>query len=360
MLNWHLSQKLRKMWWGIQCAICLLGANGVKGQQEIQFTQYMFDPLAYNPAYTGSKGWLSVSALYRDQWSGWGRGISQGGNYAGRPLSQTLSIHMPFKDRVGLGLALMKDQIGVQQTSTLRLFYAYRVAFVNGTLSLGLSAGAIHWRARWSELLYKDPQVLDRSFNQGDPNMWLPEFGAGFYYFNDHFYLGISVPRLWQYPLRIEDVSDEEGIVAFARLYPHFYLLTGGAIPIKGNTDVVFKPSLLLKSVSLFSDFFTSGDQVYRAGAPTSLDIDLALLLRETLWLGLSWRTAVEAWVGASSSMDSADMWFALQLRNGLRIGGAYDFSLTPIRTYTWGSFELMVGYDFHYRIDRTSSPRYF
>ncbi len=350
---------------GLACALAvwglLLAARPAVAQQEAMYTQYMFNQLAYNPAYAGTRGWLSVTALHRDQWAGWGSGAQQwGGSYDGRPLTQTFSLHAPFKDRVGLGMALLRDRIGVHTSTSLRLFYAYRIEFVRGTLSLGLSGGATHWRARWSELLYKDPQALDRSFNEGDPDRWLPEFGAGIYYFNDHFYLGLSVPRIWQYPLRFEDTSDDEGIVAFAKLYPHFYLLAGGAIPVGGNPDLVFKPSMLIKSVSPFSDFFVSGDQVYRTGAPTELDLDAALLLRQTLWVGLSWRTALEAWWGRTSSMDSADLWMALQLRNGLRLGMAYDFPLTAIRPYTFGSFELMVGYDFHYRVDRTLSPRYF
>lgn len=342
--------------WGL-----LLTGSMAVAQQEAMYTQYMFNQLAYNPAYAGTKGWLSATALHRDQWAGWGSGGQHlGGSYDGRPMTQTFSLHAPFKNRVGLGITLLRDRIGVHTTTSLRCFYAYHIEFVRGTLSLGLSGGTTHWQARWSDLLYKDPQALDRSFNEGDPDRWLPEFGAGIYYFNDHFYLGLSVPRIWQYPLRFEDTSDDEGIVAFAKLYPHFYLLTGGAIPIGGNPDLVFKPSLLIKSVSLFSDFFVSGDQVYRTGAPTEVDVDAALLLRQTLWVGLSWRTALEAWWGRTSSMDSADLWMALQWRNGLRLGMAYDFPLTAIRPYTFGSFELMVGYDFHYRVDRTLSPRYF
>ncbi len=338
------------------CVAWSLAVGWAGAQQEAMYTQYMFNQLAYNPAYAGTKGWLSAVALHRDQWSGWG----DGGGYDGRPLTQSFGMHAPFKDRVGLGLAFIRDRIGVQQATTLRLFYAYRLDFVGGTLSLGLSGGTTHWRARWSALLYKDPQALDRAFNGGDPDRWLPEFGAGIYYYTEHFYLGMSVPRIWQYPLRYEDLSDEEGIVAFAKWYPHFYLSAGGAIPLGGRPDLVFKPSVLLRRVSLFSGFFVSGEQINRAGAPTALDLDVALLWRQTLWVGLSWRTAVEAWWGRTSSADSVDLWVALQLRSGLRLGFAYDYPLTAIRPYVLGSFELMVGCDFHYRVDRTLSPRYF
>ena len=45
-------------------------ANTVMGQQQVMFTQYMFNALAVNPAYAGHDGALSITALTRHQWLG--------------------------------------------------------------------------------------------------------------------------------------------------------------------------------------------------------------------------------------------------------------------------------------------------
>jgi type IX secretion system PorP/SprF family membrane protein len=40
------------------------------GQQDAQFTQYMYNTININPAYAGSRGALSIFALHRTQWVG--------------------------------------------------------------------------------------------------------------------------------------------------------------------------------------------------------------------------------------------------------------------------------------------------
>ncbi len=40
------------------------------GQQKYQFTQYMFDKMAFNPGYAGTKNAICVSGLLRQQWVG--------------------------------------------------------------------------------------------------------------------------------------------------------------------------------------------------------------------------------------------------------------------------------------------------
>ena len=39
-------------------------------QQDAQYTQYMYNTVSVNPGYTGSRGHLSIAALYRAQWVG--------------------------------------------------------------------------------------------------------------------------------------------------------------------------------------------------------------------------------------------------------------------------------------------------
>ena len=127
------------------------------------------------------------------------------------------------------------------------------------------------------------------------------------------------------------------------------------AIPLNGDA-LVFRPTLLVKNVGLFGDARNARGRI---AAPTEFDLDLSLLFSQKVWLGVSYRSALEAFDGRSS-VDSGDIWASLNLRNGLRIGAAFDYTLSDLQSFAGGSYELMLGYDFSYQVDRIITPRYF
>lgn len=313
-------------------------------QQDGMFTKYMFNTLSYNPAYAGSKEYLSMVALYRNQW--WG--------IEGAPSTQTVSIHSPFKERVGLGFNVTNDKIGVSGSTVGSFSYAYRIPFGKGKVSIGLQATVMNYRADFGILKFKDPRVQDESF-RNDVNLWAPNFGTGVFYYSDKFYAGFSIPHLLNTDLRREGISTNR----WAQLYRHYYFTTGVAIPISGES-IIFKPSLLIKSVGLFGNFSSDTDNLKPIGAPNEFDIDLSLLFYQSLWVGASFRSSFEAFIGSSSSVDSGDIWAMMHLRKGIRVGLAYDFTLTELREYAKGSFEIMVGYDFYFQEKKVATPRYF
>lgn len=328
--------------------LCLFAAFFTQAsfaQQDAMFTKYMFNSLLYNPAYAGSKGHMAISALHRNQWYG----------IDGAPSTQSFTLHTPLQnDRVGVGFSLVTDKIGPTNNLGANLSYAYRIPMgkKGGSLAIGLQAGVYNWRANWNMLNLQDNS--DIAFAELEPNRWLPNFGVGLYYSTKHFYIGASSPHLVEYDLRdAEDITTE----IFARQYRHYFGMVGAAIPIKGNA-LIFKPSLLIKNVGLFSSL--SKEEAFQSiGAPTEFDIDLSLLIYETFWIGTSFRSAIEAF-NDTSTFDSIDIWASYNLRNGLRIGLAYDFTLTKLRQPAQGTFEVMLGYEFDYKTKRTVTPRYF
>ncbi len=327
-------------------------------QQEPQFTKYMFNTLSYNPGYAGSRGYMSIVAVHRDQWSGW----SDAADSDGRPRTQSFSIHSPVNKGVGLGLNLLNDQIGAHKTTLLNISYAYRIQFGKSTLSLGLQAGAMNWRADWDQLNFKDAQALDNVFNQGNPSEILPDFGAGLFFYSERFYAGASLPHLAQFNLRDVSDAEKEIIRKWARNYRHFYLTAGGILPLKGES-LVFRPSLLIKSVGFFPEFFKKGNLVREIGSPTIFDIDASFLFNKKLWLGASVRSAFAAIIekeGRSSSFDSIDIWASFLFDKNIRVGFAYDYPLNEIANYSIGSFEIMLGYDFYREVEKLTTPRYF
>lgn len=324
--------------------LCLATSTAVAAlaQQDAMFTKYMFNSLSYNPAYAGSKDYMSLGLLHRSQWVG----------IDGAPNSQTFTGHTPLRnERVGVGLALINDAIGPTNTMSATASYAYRIPVSDGLrLSVGLSGGMENYRADFSEISLP---TEDPAFGQ-TPNRWLPNIGAGLFLFGERFYAGLSSPQIIEHDLR---EPEDPSIPVYARRYRHYYASLGAAFPIRGD-DIVFKPSLLFKNVGLFSGS-AKDDAAKTIGAPSELDIDASVLFYQKFWVGASLRTAVEV-ISDRSSFDSADVWFSVNLNNGMRLGAAYDYPLTALNQATAGGFEVMLGYEFNFLSDRLVTPRYF
>lgn len=321
--------------------LALCWATVGHAQQDPMFTKYVFNGLAFNPAYAGSKDHLTFNLLHRSQWAG----------LEGAPKTQSFCMHSPLRNQhVALGFSLVNDQIGAVGSTDLNTDYAYRVKLPNAwRLSLALQASITNWRSNWAKLNLED--VGDEAFSE-NISTWFPNFGAGVYLSSERFYVGFGVPRLIENNLRKAKL--EAGTI-YARTYRHYYTTIGAALPLK-NKNVVFRPSALLKSTGFFSSLRQDA-LALPVGAPTELDVDISFFFLELLWVGAAYRTALE---GRNSSHDSADLYASWYFRNGLRVGAAYDIPLSKIRDATGGSFELMLGYEFDIKVKQVVTPRYF
>jgi type IX secretion system PorP/SprF family membrane protein len=325
----------------------LLLVFAIKGlaQQDPMFTKYMFNSLVFNPAYAGSREHMTINLLHRTQW--WG--------IDGAPSTQSLTLHTPMKnERVGLGMSIVNDKIGPTSSLNGNLAYSYRIPVGKAKLCIGLQGSFNNWRADWNKLSIQEGG--DNSFTELTPNFWKPNFGAGIYYYSKHFYTGLGVPRILEYELT-KNNNTSAALPLYAKQYRHYFYSIGGAIPLRGNA-LIFKPSLLVKSAAFDSRF--SRDSAFRSvAAPTEFNVDLSLFFQETLWVGTSFRSSIEAF-NNKSSFDSGDVWAAYYLANGVRIGVSYDYTLTKLQKKAGGSFEVMLGYEFDQRNKKTVTPRYF
>ncbi len=317
-------------------------AHSAFAQQEPMFTKYMFNSLIFNPGYAGSKEHMSIGLLHRTQWY----------EIEGAPTTQTFTLHTPLRnDRVGVGFSLVNDKIGPSNTAGANIVYAYRIPMGKFKLSFGLQAGVENYRADWSELNLDEE--LDVAYL--DPvNKFMPNFGAGLYFYGKNFYVGGSVPHLVEYDLRTE-----QNLAIYARQIRHYYFMAGAAIPLNGDA-LIFKPSILLKNAG-WDKRSSKLDAFKDIGAPNEFDLDLSLLFQETLWVGAAFRSAFDAFgSNAASSYDSADIWVSYLMKNGFRFGAAYDYPLTELSNVTSGAFEIMLGYEFNFQEKKVVTPRYF
>lgn len=117
---------------GIAFALMAILPMATLGQQDAQYTQYMYNTVSVNPGYAGSRGQLSIAALYRAQWVG----------LDGAPKTQTLNLHSPVGYRgVGLGISIVNDQIGPTSETYFDGDFSYTIQLAaDAQLSFGLPA----------------------------------------------------------------------------------------------------------------------------------------------------------------------------------------------------------------------------
>ncbi len=290
------------------------------GQQDPMYTQYMYNTLAVNPGYAGSRDALSITALLRQQWVG----------ITGAPSTQSLVMHSPiYNDNMGLGLSVINDKIGPTQQTQVYADYSYTIQTSdNAKLAFGLKAGLSIYQADLTQL---------HSIAGGDQNIYnidnklLPNVGVGVFYYNDKGYLGLSAPKLFQPNISIYNSSTST--VSNAVLRRHYFLIGGYVFDL--SEKIKFKPSFLLKAVE---------------GAPLSADLSANFFFNNKFGLGLAHRFD-----------DSFSGLLQYYVTPQFRIGYAYDFTTTELRHYNSGSHELMLGYDFNFVDDnRIRSPRFF
>lgn len=294
-------------------------AFSLSAQQDYQFTQFNFNKLALNPAYAGSDNLISLTSLYRRQWSG----------LEGAPQTISFAAHAPvFHNRVGLGLLVYDDRLGVSKDLGIYTAYTYRIPLGGSVLSLGLQAGVLNFRTAYTELTPLTPG--DVAFSQ-DVQKLLPNAGFGVYWtIPQRAYVGLSIPRL------IENQLPESipGLNESARLNRHSYLMAGYVLPV--NSSLKLRPSGLIK-------YAGPGTQ----SAPISGELNLSALLVDRIWLGASWR-----------SSDALGAMAEVLITPQFTMGYAYDFGISALSDLHGGSHEIMLRYEFIANSQSAVTPR--
>ncbi|WP_029489711.1 PorP/SprF family type IX secretion system membrane protein [Aquimarina agarivorans] len=296
---------------------------GVFAQQDAQYTQYMYNTVAINPAYAGTRGALNVVGLHRSQWVG----------LEGAPRTQTLAIHSPIGiGRVGLGGSLVNDAVGPASETYFNIDFSYTIptsAF--GKLSLGLKAGGRLFNVDFNKLSQFDAN--DDIFRNNIDGQFSPVVGIGGYYHTKKLYIGLSAPNLLQtkhFDTTNSSSIAESSFIAKERL--NYYLIAGYIFDLSDN--VKFKPAALTKLVF---------------GAPLQVDLSANFLFHDKFTAGLSYR-----WSAAVSAL------LAFQVSDSMLIGFSYDRDTTELQEKNDGSFELMLRFELIKKYSRLVTPRFF
>jgi type IX secretion system PorP/SprF family membrane protein len=271
-------------------------------QQTPVFSQYFFNELVINPAYAGAHVQLSLTSMYRNQWV----------NFPGAPRTFSFSGHTSvYGGKMGLGLLVNTDKIGSYNNDNVYGYYAYKIAFQGGTLSMGLQGGFNYLGADFSKLDLVNQS--DKSF--ATVKMYKPNVGAGVYFNRKNFFAGFSVPYLLN-KSATASIKDGATQIIEARYY---FLRSGVILPLNASENVKFNPSILVRA---------------QEGQPLSFDFNAAFILYDLVGTGLSYRSG-----------DAIISFIDIKLSEKFHFAYSYDWTSSDISRFSNGTHEFMLNF---------------
>lgn len=299
-------------------------AMPTQAQQEPNFSQYMFYGLVTNPAVAGNDNAVSITAANRLQWTGFGE--EDGEKVA--PRTYFIAADMPIKVlKGGVGLVIMNDAIGHENTISVKLGYANQRKMGFGKLGIGAQ---LEFNNRSIDFSKLTPAGDDPLINQltAEESEMLIDFSLGlFYRVPESYYFGISGLHLVQTkgkPL----VESSDGSLRMKM--DRTFILTGGyELNFPRNPDLKFIPSAVIETNL----------------AKIRLDIDAVLRFKEAFWGGLGYRFG-----------ESVIVILGVQYKD-FRIGYSYDIIASRLAIPVFGgTHEIMLNYRFKLEMDKGRS----
>lgn len=305
----------------------MLSITNAIAQQDAMYTHYMYNTLAVNPAYAGTRDALTMTALMRNQWVG----------FNGAPRSITGTMHTPIGERIGFGLSFVNDKIGPLQNNQIYADIAYHLKLSEkAKLSFGIKGGVNLWSANLGTLkTLNDKEVDPSQYNYSISNNITPNVGAGVYYYRERFYMGVSVPKLMRNTIgSTQTVGKTGNTTNLITEQIHWFAIIGTVFNL--SPSVKLKPTALLKETN---------------AAPLQGDFTGTFIFNDKLNLGAMYRTG-----------DAAGLLLGFNLNPQLYAGYSFDWSfVNSTSKYNNGSHEIMLRYDLIYNDKKqVKSPRYF
>jgi type IX secretion system PorP/SprF family membrane protein len=298
--------------------LCLLTmTTGLFGQLTPVTNQYILSPQIINPAFTGNRGLLNFAAFYRQQWIG----------VDGAPQTGMLMADAPFHDsKLGLGIMIVNDKIGVTKETKFSTSYAYRISLGDGNLAFGLGAGIIATNTAWANLIVNDPG--DENFLVSSRVFIVPEFSFGAYFSLRNYFVGASAPRLLGYKYNF----DENKYTLKFEPGRYYYMFNTGYL-VNINSSLRFLPSTLL---------------AFSRGRDALFDLNAHLIFSDRVWVGGSFR-----------NKRSIGGLLQVSINDQIKAACSYDFDIGRLRSFSNGSYEIMVRYEFRKKV-KVISPLIF
>jgi type IX secretion system PorP/SprF family membrane protein len=296
----------------------LLYFQSILAQFDPQYSQYMMNHSAYNPAAAAESGMIDIIGQYRLQWLG----MPNGGKTFNFSVMSPLKIN---KTEHAIGLKFLDDKVGIFTNQGAHLTYAYKRPLWNGKLSIGADIGLISIGLNYDSITAHVVNIGDY-FDLSDPAIPTSsvvgmtfDTNFGLWYSNENLFTGVSVSHLNQ---PVVDWGTTTELKPASTMF-----LTGGY-----NFKLPYKNLIITPSFFYKTDFTSS-----------QIDLSGKLELEKKYWGGLSYRYG-----------DAVVLFGGLNIAGGLSIGYSYDLPVSKIINASWGSHEICMIYSFEYISQKT------
>lgn len=287
-------------------SITMLLVVTLKAQQLQQYSQYMLNELAINPAVAGKDDFSEVRSTSRLQWTG----------ITDAPRTYMLNVHGPVdKKNMGLGMSMFTDIVGPTRRTGINFTYAYKIKLQEDLhLSMGISAGMLQYGIDGNKIKMREEG--DEQLQMKYQNVYLPDFGMGIYLYSKRkYYFGISLPQINQSQIPLYPTAYKNSRLATQ-------LNINGAYTFRLNTDFNLEPSFLLK---------------YERPAPMKMDFGVRAIYKDQIWVGMLYR-----------HHDAVSCLLGFKYQDYLLIGYSYDFTtVKTLSTVAGSTHEIMLGLRF-------------
>jgi type IX secretion system PorP/SprF family membrane protein len=320
----------------LQIVLLLIAGLTCNAQQELLYTQYVYNELIINPAYAGYHETLNLSLNTRKKWVGLngspftttlaGHGILNGNNpywsIFKKKTNKARILQRKKDDKIGLGFLIYNDRMGVDNTLLASISTSYKIYFDESRLSFGLQASVMNYTQNFTKL---------DGYNPNDPAFYdnirktMLNFGTGIFFDNDRYYVGVSIPQI------VENYLDNTSDKNNRQLRQYF--VTGGYL-FYLSEYFKLKPSFMFR---------------YTEEIPAQLDITGMVIYQDRIFWGVSYRN--------KNTMSAI---FQVSFVQNLKMGMAYDYTFGKLQKASNGTVEVLLNYNFNSSVNKVINPRYF
>lgn len=335
-------------------AICVLG------QQDPQYTQFMFNKQQYNPAFIGFHDFTCLSILGRKQYANYKDQTLEVQNLNGKPIQLagdqgsetfTFAFGMPLyikngikQKRIGgLGASMYSDKVGYVSTNYYKAGFSVKRMLHHIQLGLGLHVGAMQKVIDLTGLKYKHPNdpKIPNLVNTSSIN---PNVGVGFW-LNiptwNNLSVGYAAQNLAGRPFTFANIN---------ALAPGWHQY----INVEASFDFIvpIRPYLLVKA-SQQKTLFQGNNTADKAGfANPDLAIGLVSDISQRFEVGIGMRASTK-------TFESFNAILGMYLTPQLRLGYAYDMNATSLTNNHNNTHELSFNYCFGKQRLNGDDPRH-
>lgn len=284
--------------------IMLLARVGTAQQLPI-YSQYMLNDFSMNPAIAGTSDYFNLKSDNRFQWIG----------ITDAPRTYILTFDGPVTpEHIGIGTYVYTDITGPTRRTGFTSSYSYHLKLNDDlNLSMGISAGLLQFAVDGQSISLAetgDPALVNQLMTA-----LVPDFGAGAYLYSSKFYVGFAAPQIIPMNVKLTSYADAQDM-----LVTHYYGTAGYNFTIGDNFG--FDPCVVAN---------------YVFPVPPQVDMGARILYLQKFWVGGGYRT-----------MDAAYAMIGYVYQQNMTFGFSYDYPVTDIQHYSFGTTEFYVGIKFN------------